>query len=335
MVSLSLIELQTLPTPEETNPSYAADYRSFTDQRHIHSFVRAVGSSAHINDVTTELNKGLYNFKTKYTILFLYDFLNDDDSFSFIKTYGGNLHTRSSAGITVLTYFTPDMADSWPNVLYREGIGKAPVDTDKTLRIIRDLQKAYGVKTMPTMVVIHTDEEGNEESFNLDLSSCPKDGTITIFRNVIDILTDYCDEDFSVLAQKICGSDSLSKKNTMDSINTFNYVHDLIKKKAKATGVQYTQFDLAAEMRISVRNLRNKRNNNTFERDECFYLALRFEISVQDLNELLRLNNQNELGMSGRDGIIMRCLFNRTDVYETNNQLVSLGYKGILRQDRE
>lgn len=325
MISLSLIELNSTKV-DNSSFRHSIPANAF-------SFMTSTSLCDHknvVSDVSNELFQGKYGLKNKYTILFLYDFLEDQISKDFITTYGGKLHNASSINITILTYFTFHMARDWNNVQFRDGIGfgKSPEDSYRVMNIIQGLQHAYKIKKLPAAVIIKKDNDEKEESLNIDLSSYKKkEDLYTIFKEMIETINDNCEEDFPTISRKILGNDSyINKDSTISYFNTSNYVADLVKKQNN------TLLDLATELRISERGLRNKRNNNSFTRDECLYIAIRYEIGVKDLNELLRVNDHHELAFEGRDGIIRKSLFNGYDVYKTNQKLKEKGYKGIIKE---
>ncbi len=325
MIDLSLIEMNS--AEEE---SFSASPRSFG----AFGFMTSASLYSYKNevlDVTKEIVKGKYDLKNKFTIIFLYDFLNDDVSREFIATYGGKLHNYSSASINILTYFSSDMVKRWSNVQNRECIA---YDDDhngsKVLELINNLQKAYKVNHLPSIVVIKKEKE-KEESFVLDLSiyNKKKEDLYKIFKDVMEKTNDYCEDDFSILARNVVGDSYVEKGNTMSYFNTSNYIADLVKEENKKS--KYNLYDLALDLGISERGLRDKRAKDTFTRDECFYIAIKFSIDIEDLNELLRVNNQREIALAGRDGIIRKCLYENKDIYESDNELRRNGYKGLIK----
>lgn len=324
MISLSLIELNSTKV---NNSSFRHPFPP-----NAFSFMTSASLCDHknvVSDVSNELFQGKYGLKNKYTILFLYDFLEDQISRDFIATYGGKLHNASSINITILTYFSAHMARDWNNVQFRDGIGFGnSEDSYRVMDIIQGLQHAYKIKQLPAAVIIKKGNDEKEESLNIDLSSYKKkEDLYMIFKEMIETINDNCEEDFPTISRKILGTDSyINKDSTMSYFNTSNYVADLVKEKNN------TLLDLALELGISERGLRNKRNNNSFTRDECFYIAIRFGISIKDLNELLRVNDHHELAFEGRDGIIRKSLFDRDDVDTTSQKLKEKGYKGIIKE---
>ena len=151
----------------------------------------------------------------------------------------------------------------------------------------------------------------------------------------MEVISDNCDEDFKVIKNKIKKTSIMNNNSNIQNIELYNYIGELIRKQAN-----YNQEDLAGELNINVRTLRNKRNNRTFSRDECIYIALRFGLSIEVLSKLLRINGRSELGYKDpRDLIIRNALdecFGIDDmqerlykIYELNGKLENEGYETL------
>lgn len=314
MVSLSLVEIKTMEGKNRQQIIYNAS-----------------STVSQVKDVTDKFTQGNYKLKSSYTIFFLYDFNYDCESREFIITYGGKIHNHSSLNITILTYFDPHMVSHWSNVQFREALILDEKNRyNNVMRVINEIKSIYQVKTLPAIVIVKKEKNGKEKSFNINLTGYKKESIYSTFREIMDIINDNCEEDFLVIAKKILGSSfKQSQENSLLSFNTFDYIKDLVKAKNKTMSYGYTQDDLAAKLGISIRGLRNKRSNNSFTRDECLFIAIEFNISVNDLNLLLENNNHIRIGMEGRDGLIRRCLFDKYDIDKTNDQLELHGYSKL------
>ncbi len=334
MLHLSLIELNSAKTSKKSESSL-----TYLNSDGHFDFISAATFDKHncnneetsVSDVTKKIFKGKYGLNNKYTILFLYDFFEDGISRDFIATYGGKLHNSSSLNISVLTYFTSMMVKGWENVQFREEINCfGDEDAYQVINLIKHLQEAYKVPTLPAIVLIKKGNNEKEESLNIDMSSYKKkEDMYAVFKELFEKINDNCEEDFSVIARKILGYEAkISKEPTMSCFNTCNYVADLVKQERN-----YNMIDLAIDLGISERTLRNKRNDDSFTRNECLFIAIRFGIDIKDLNELLRVNNHHELALEGRDGIVRRCLFDGDDIYQADRMLKEKGYKGIIKNN--
>lgn len=289
------------------------------------------GFSFLTNDVTFDILKGRYSLNSKYSIIYLYDVYNDDLSYNFLNIYGGKLHNESSLFITILTYFTEPMIKRWENVQYRNIIEPSEEREVKVINNINKLREIYKVKNLPALIVVKQDED-NEESFVIDLSNYKNaDGLYKTFSETINIVNNNCEEEFDKIAIKLNGI-SVSKNNNFSNINLSNYIYDLVKSESRNRRSHYTQEDLAEDLGICVRTLSNKRSENSFTRDECLYMGLKFGIDIPELNILLDINNHLRLGLSSRDGIIRKCLFNKCDPYETDEILKKEGYHKLLNE---
>ena len=283
-------------------------------------------------DITKKMAQGKYGLKGKYSIIFLYNSEYDTESKEFITEYGWKIHNLSSANIRILTYYSERMVSNWFNVHFREKIKfDNSIPANMVRNIIRDLKTIYEVEKLPSIVIVKKNSEGNEEYFNVGLSGYNKEGILGIFKEIIEIINDNCEEDFSVISNKICRYNSeIKKSNNMSNISNFYYIRDLINKESNHCEDKYHLYNLAKELDISERTLLNKRTKNTFTRDECFYIGIRFKISSQELNRILRINNQTEIGMAGRDAIIRQGLIYEKTVEEVHEELIWSGFSGII-----
>lgn len=322
MSKISLIEISQTEKRSST-PSFRTDCFSFL------AFVTEYVAKA--EDVTDDIQKGKYGFQSRYTILYLYDIKNDPESILFLDEYGGKIHNGTSSNVSVLTYFTSFMIKRWKNIHYREKLEKE-VDDNETdvMNTINALKNAYDIKSLPSMVVIKKDIDGNEESFNIDLSKHQKDEIYHKFMQVIDVINDNCEEDFITIEKKIdLSTTNITKANIMSDFNTYNYVEDLVKGQRKIIR-NYNQQSLAAILGCTERTLRNKRAQNSFTRDECIIIGLEFSISVDELNVLLRANEKPDLSDNEKDEIIRRCLSSSLSLDKTNDELIKNGYKSLI-----
>ena len=292
-------------------------------------------SKAQARDVTDKLAAGLYDLRSGFTIIYLYDINNDSESSRFIEEYGGKLHNLSSANVTVLTYFPSDTAKKWQNVHFRNRIKSNPNhDGFRVMTVLYDLKTIYGIKELPAMIVAVKDAKGNEGSFCISLVGYKKEGVFQIFRQVMEIIDDNCEQDISVILDKMAGPDiSATNRYGLSQFNTFEYVADLIKDK-KRSGYPCTQLSFAGELGLSEKQLGNKRRHNSFTRNECIFIGVYFRIDLDDLNKLLRANNNVDLGIGGRDGVIRKCILDGKTVEETDEILIKAfgADQGIIRK---
>ena len=273
--------------------------------------------------VTDKINNGNYIIDTAYTIIYLYDPIGDNFSSRFISSYGGKLHNASSANITILTYFDGSEPNKWINVQQRDKIGNDPDCSPlRALEIMEEIKELYGVQKLPSMIIIKKDKQGNEQSFNLDVSQYNiMEELYKSFREIMDTINDNCEDEFTVIEGKICGSRSkITMKNNMSIMNTHNFIKKLMSDN------DYTEPMLAGELDIADRTLRYKMTNNTFSRNECLYIAVRFGVPIPRLNELLRENGHLDLGHDRRDMIIRLALMNGYDISDVNNDLKEKGF---------
>jgi hypothetical protein len=331
MVNLALVEIKSRTTRNQ-NPSSSTNTNNASSEVIVRKQRQFGDNKIVIKDITKEITFGHYNLKEEFTIIFLYDFMNDPESRNFIITNGGSLHTHSSSNMTILTYFESDMVNKWTNVQFRNNVlYDSDHDGFKVMQIIKNLQNYYNVKKIPAMVIVRKDSNDDEEYCNIDLSSYKKEALYNTFKATMEIIKNNCEEEFSVIVEKLCGPEyKVKEKIDNDDFNLFNFIEDLIKKEKKLKHIKFTQLDLSKELNFDVRTLHNKRKNNSFTRDECLYLAIRFSISIQKLNKLLRKNNHIDIGIGGRDGIIRSGLLNKFNVKVINIQLINQGYDGII-----
>lgn len=281
-----------------------------------------------IKDVTNQIEDGKYSFKTKYSIIFIYDIYSDLTSTDFLRTYGGKLHNESSANITILTYFDEFTMSRWRNVQQREKIGYNPVcDTTKIEMITEQLKHAYEITTLPAMIIRKQEKDG-EESCVLDLSGYTVDALYEVFKKVMNNINDYCEEDFALLRDTIIGqnSEKVLKGNYFDTFNTYNYIGTLVRQTR-----YYNLDNLASDLGINIKTLYNKRVNDSFTRDECIYIGIKFKIGIDNLNKLLRKNYHQVLGYGDRDGIIYRCIQNEDNIDTVDEELVRHHYPTLLK----
>ena len=264
-----------------------------------------------VNDITNSFYQGEYDIKTKYAIIYLYDFMNDNESKDFIAMYGGELHNKTSANITVLTYFSTDTAKKWSNVYNEDKIRCGDdIPASKIMETINTFKNAYNVNKLPAMVIIKRDKSLNEESFILPLENFNKINIKRCFDDVIKKIDSHCGDDFSVIRDYILGPDgTIIKSKQLSNMKVQEYIKHLVDDEAKV--IKYGLDYLAVELGISTRTLYNKMhkvNSSCFTRDECFFIALRFGVSIPKLNSILRNYNHVEIGMGGRDGVIYKAL---------------------------
>ena len=122
--------------------------------------------------------------------------------------------------------------------------------------------------------------------------------------------------------------DIKNNQKRMDDLNLQIYLKDLIDSE-KENNRKYNFTSLARELNINERTLRNKKANNTFKKDECIYIALRFGLSVGELNRLLVQNNCDRLSALGRDGAIMNCLKCKYNYQDSNKFLKEHGWEPL------
>ena len=329
MVNIGLVEIKSkVVEKERKRPSYSSSLNSYGFMSLI-----TIDSPKYVETdvdvVTGKIYKGRYNIDTDYAIIFLYDFYTDDASREFITLNGGRLHSFSANNITILTYFDTSMIKNWSNVQQRSKIRDDPdCDPAKALEIINELKELYEIEDNdPYIIVLKQDQDGNEQSFKVNVSDFKGDALYDVFMDIMTKINDNCEEEFNVIEGKICASRTkITMKNNMSILNTRNFVNGLIKDERKKRHIRYTQDSLAGEIGCKSRQLRNKIGDNTFTRNECLYIGVKFGITVSELNELLRENNQLDLGVSGRDGVIRMCMNNGYGIDNTNEILKERGF---------
>lgn len=315
MVNLSLVELN-YPKQKKQTTNKLSNYGTY-------GFITSFSNNSAIEakEVTKKILTGNYNLKSKYTIIYLYNFAADGVSTDFIKSYGGKLHNASSSNITILTYYSPDMVDEWTNVQFREELNCDRSNSAFTIpKIIEDLKEFYEVKEIPAMIVVKKEKEQNEKYCIIETKSKNKEELYSLFKHVMDTINDNCEEDFSVIARK-CGS--TPKKGPLMSaiisnICTYNYIYDLVKKESKDR--KYSQTILAGDLGISERTLRNKRAKNTFTWKECICMGIIFDLTVDEINGLLAANDHRDLDRNGID-IVKACNTKKND---SSKEIISI-----------
>lgn len=331
MVNLSFIALKLAPKNRQKKVGASSEQKNVNFRDY---FSNSKDTKMIAKDVTSEMKNGQHWLKTKYAIIFLYDFLNDQESREFISTYGWKLHYQSSASITLVTYHSPEMVEKWHNVQFREKL-KTDFNSDpfKIMEMVENLQKKYNVNKLPSMVILKKDYRGNVESLNIDVSLYNRETLKSLLKDTMEIINDNYEEKFSVISQKICGPDFeiLSSCHREDD-STYYHIYDLIKSESKGKKLQYTQADLAAELGITAKSLYNKRIQKSFTRDELIYIAIRFGLSIQKLNGLLRENNHSDLGIDGRDSVIRNGLYQKLKIKEVDQELIIRDYMGIIKE---
>lgn len=281
-------------------------------------------------DVTIDaLNNGIF-LKSKYTIIYLYDFPNDKVSYEFVENYGGKLHNLSSLNVTIMTYFESFMVNSWTNVHFRDEIRLVPNNYERMLSLIQEVKETFEVKNMPAMIIIKKGANV-DHYFNIELSDFQPLDIYNLFKEVINIINENCDCSFKDISKKISGKKTPVKNKTikLHRMNTFDFIKDLVDRERNLKGGKYNLEYLADRMGIDRRTLINKRSSNSFTRDECFFIAFEFGISIIELNELLRLNWHPKISEDPRDQLIEKCLYEGCDINEVNEQLENNNFKTI------
>lgn len=331
MVNLALVELKSHSKTKNKNLNLLNQNNS-----HLMGFILCNNNidTVETKDVTNEILKGTYYLESKYTIIYLYDIMRDNsESSKFITNYGGKLHNETSQNITILTYLSPDMVRNWKNVHFREKIKCATENNAAAVSsVIEELQKFYNVKTLPALIVLKKEKDKKEDSCIIDASNKSETELYSLFKHVIEVINDNCEEDFSVIASK-CAT-SYKKEKPISNYFTYNYVYDKVKEKRKDIE-DFSQITLAGHLNMTERTLRNKRINNTFTEDECIHMGFLFELNVDDINTLLDANHHKSLAFYGKDEIIRSFINNRNyNVNELCEKLNKEGFKGIIKDDK-
>lgn len=328
MVNLSLIEIRREEKENKEEKNFVLDkplyFNFMTTPVNI--------SKTSIYDVTDRVYLGRYEFALEYNILFLYDFISDHECRDFLVEYGATLHNESSANISILTYFTSLTVNKWTNVYHRDKIRTSDnYDAQKIMQSIHDLQRMYHVGKLPALVVIKVNDDYNEDICVVSLDGLDKKAIYKTFIDTMDIISKHCEEGFDEIKSRINGERVPSQKKSINKFSTYEFIYDLVKKENKRLKDEnYNQEDLASELGFTTKTLLNKRTNNTFDREELLYIAIRFHISLNDLNRLLRANNHLDLGMGGRDGVIRRALLCQKSIIETNYLLMKEHFSPLL-----
>lgn len=230
----------------------------------------SVKQSNGIDDITDELLSKSYKLDEDYAIVYLYDHKKDDVSLDFLKEYGGLLHNLTSANIAILTYFTKDMVANWENIYRRNGDNfkvdnYSDIDVEKE---INKLKKQYGVKNLPSLVIVKNDFLHNDVA--IDLTGYNKENLYEIFTKLISYLNEHCEENIHHIESYFKSLDKdIRSLYGIEKFTNSNYINKFINEKRKKNeGKKYTRNDLADALGVSDRQLRNKINNNSFRRDE-------------------------------------------------------------------
>ena len=330
MVDISLIEFKTVRQPQG-KPQVTNSWLTNTNSSFGFITSTTTIQKTEVRDVTDKIAAGKYGLDTTYAIIYLYDFLEDPTSRSFLSTYGGKLHNISSANVTILTYFDEYVVSQWNNVQQRGKIQPSiKKDKVKAEILVQKLKSAYNINSLPSLIILKQDENGNEESFVLDAGNYNTDELYNMFKEIIDIINDHCEEDFSAIRNSIQGNTTeIDNGNRFGEYNTDLFIDNLLDEN------HIHQYDLAAELGVDVRTIYNKRRNNSFTREECLYIGVRYCVPIEQLNSFLRSNGHASLGFDGRDGIIRRAIGNKDDVYDVNDLLIRNGFKGIIKPPKE
>lgn len=330
MVNISLVEFKTSRQTQE-KPRMTNSWLANTNSSYGFITSTTTIQKTEVRDVTDKIAAGKYGLDTTFAIIYLYEFLEDPTSRSFLETYGGKLHNLSSANVTILTYFDEYVVSRWSNVQNRESIRPATrTDGVKAEILVQKLKKAYNINSLPALVIIKQDRNGNEESFVLDAGNYNIDELYNIFKEIIDIINDHCEEDFSVIKNSIQDNTTeIDNGNYFNDYNTELFIDNLLYEN------NLRKCDLAAELGVDVKTLYNKRKNNSFTREECLYIGVRYCVPIEQLNRFLMSNRFAPLAFDGGDGIIRRAISNKDDVYDVNELLISNGCKAIIKEPRE
>ncbi len=251
-------------------------------------------------DVTSLWSKGRYKFDTPYFLFFLYD-LCDTESFDFISHCGGLLNNLSSSNVTILTFFEKSMVNDWKNVQHRSKIVcNDQVDSLKTQATLDDLKARFNVVSLPSLILVKEEEDG-DKSLLIPFKKASPSAMYGFFENVIKIINDCCEEDFSYLSKKLLGEDAPKiEKDAFLDVGDASYLYnflDEIREKNKSLGIS----SICDYLHVCRKTFYNKRINGTFTRDECLKLGILLGLDDANLNKLLRLNKQSDLTLSEKD----------------------------------
>ena len=157
--------------------------------------------------------------------------------------------------------------------------------------------------------------KGLDESCVVSLKGCSEKAIYNTTIGIIRKINENYEESFEYITDLIEGRE-YSKNMHKEEFSTYNFIEDLTKTESKL-GLK----GLASELGYDVKTLYNRRVKRTFKREELFYIAVRFGISVNDLNKLLRENGRQELGYSGKDGVIRRALIDGLSIFDVECEL--------------
>ena len=313
MENLSFLEINHVRERKTSSNSFV-QYNMVSNM----SFVARVPEQTGVRDITDEMIAGRFVFKPVYTLFFLYDYMEDNESRDFISFYGGKLHRITSANISIVTYFTTKMVENWSNIPYRETVqGNEVRDYNRIMNKIRAIQSEYNVSCLPALVVVKNDTNDYDNYCVVYLDDLEKDSIYNAVVDIIDKINNNYEADFKVIKELIKGpgeDDYQEDGKTSGS--------DFIQSLAKQEGISLN--DLAKEMKISVRAFYDKREkvkNRRLTRDEILYIGLRFGITTTKLDELLKDYGHQELGYSDRDAVIRKALIRGISLYEVENEV--------------
>lgn len=264
-------------------------------------------------DVTQEIIQKTYGLKSKFTLLYLYDIDRDKEAKKFIKDYGGSLHNKTSSQITILTYFTKQDIDSWRNIYYRKELNGIDCHTSNNSRaLVEKLKKMYGVKTLPAIVFIMKEYQ-NEKYLVFDLKNKLAVDINQRFDEIIKILNENCEEPYKFFKKEFNNLIEGQLDEVMiDTSSLSRCFESLCERKKKKDKRNITYLEIANYLAMTDRYLREKRNGVvSFTKYECIKLAFYFELTLNETNEFLKLNNLRNLENSDEDEIIKKCLTNK------------------------
>lgn len=209
------------------------------------------------------------------------------------------LHNLTSANIAILTYFTKDMVANWENIYRRNGDNfkvdnYSDIDVEKE---INKLKKQYGLKNLPSLVIVKNDFLHNDVA--IDLTGYNKENLYEIFTKLISYLNEHCEENIHGIESYFKSLDKdIRSLYGIEKFTNSNYINKFLNEKRKNSGKKCNRVDLADALGVSDRQLRNKINNNSFRRDEIIKMGVDLEISVYSLNKWLSKNGYEPLGIN-------------------------------------
>ncbi len=317
MYDLTFIEF----SKEKTRPkrSHGSEFPPYS-----YGFVCAIKpeETSKTKDVTSLFAEGCYDFKTQYFIFFLYDLCNEDSA-SFIADYGGKLHNLSSSKVTILTFFEKGMAERWRNVQERREIRcRDRIDPFKVNRALNVLQKRFGISSLPALILVKKEDNG-DKSIVIPLGETDSVSIYRTFETVISTVDDNCEEDFSVISEKLLGDDApMADEDAYDdatsSVYLYNFIDDMRKKDERVT-----LECLYDSLHISRKTFYNKRVNATFTRDECLKLGIILSLKEDSLNELLRLNSNQKLTFGEKDRKVKKAIREGREFVDVEHDIFS------------